>query len=104
MERAICLIASETLVSELEVNSKGKAIKVPHSMNKSSGKISGSRRAFSDTNFSEMTRCYMKSINRLQDSVLQDIWGQAKEIALKRRGAPSAVLDEHSEDKCALIF
>ncbi|KAG1889826.1 hypothetical protein F4604DRAFT_1914339 [Suillus subluteus] len=104
MERAICLIASETLVSELEVNSKGKAIKVPHSMNKSSGKISGSRRAFSDTNFSEMTRCYMKSINRLQDSVLQDIWGQAKEIALKRRGAPSAVLDEHSEDKRALIF
>ncbi|KAG1882713.1 hypothetical protein F4604DRAFT_1921311 [Suillus subluteus] len=42
MEHAIRLIASETLVSELEVNSKGKAIKVPHSLNKSSGKISGS--------------------------------------------------------------
>ncbi|KAG1762551.1 hypothetical protein EDD22DRAFT_847009 [Suillus occidentalis] len=104
MERAITLIASKTLVSELEVNSKGKAVKVPHSMNKSSGKISGSRKAFSDTNFGEMTRCYMKSIDRLRESVLQDIWGRAKEIALKRRGAPSAVLDEHSEDERALIF
>jgi hypothetical protein len=104
MERAITLIASETLVSELEVNSKGKAVKVPHSMNKSSGKISSSRKAFSDTNFCEMTRCYMKSIDRLRESVLQDIWGRAKEIALKRCGAPSAVLDEHSEDECALIF
>jgi hypothetical protein len=61
VERAIRLIASETLVSELEVNSKGKAVKVPHSLNKSSGKISGSRKAFLDTNFGVMTRCYMTS-------------------------------------------
>ncbi|KAG1800173.1 uncharacterized protein BJ212DRAFT_1305311 [Suillus subaureus] len=39
VEHAICLITSETLVSKLEVNSKGKAIKDPHSLNKSSGKI-----------------------------------------------------------------
>ncbi|KAG2086535.1 uncharacterized protein F5147DRAFT_659192 [Suillus discolor] len=102
VERAIRLIASETLVSKLEVNSKGKAVKVPHSLNKSSGKISGSRKAFSDTNFGVMTRCYMTSINRLQDSVIQDIWERAKEIAFKRRGAPSAP-DEDSEDERALI-
>ncbi|KAG1889254.1 hypothetical protein F4604DRAFT_1673935 [Suillus subluteus] len=87
----------------VQVNSKGKAIKVPHSLNKSSGKISGSRKVFSDTNFGVMTRCYMTSINRLQESVLQDVWGQAKEIALKRHGAPSTV-DDDSEDECALIF
>ncbi|KAG1731853.1 uncharacterized protein EDB91DRAFT_1058431, partial [Suillus paluster] len=103
VERAICLIASETLVSELEVNSRGKAVKVPHTLNKSSGKISGSQKAFLDTNFGVMTRCYMTSINRLQELVLQDVWGQAKEIALKRHGAPSAV-DENSEDEHMLIF
>ncbi|KAG1730269.1 uncharacterized protein EDB91DRAFT_1252746 [Suillus paluster] len=42
VEHAIRLIASETLVRKLEVNSKGKAVKVPHTLNKSSGKISGS--------------------------------------------------------------
>ncbi|KAG1897581.1 uncharacterized protein F5891DRAFT_956932 [Suillus fuscotomentosus] len=87
---------------ELEANSKGKAVKVPHSLNKSSGKISGSRKAFSDTNFGVMTRRYMTSINRLQDSVIQDIWEQAKKIAFKRRSAPSAP-DEDSEDERALI-
>ncbi|KAG1741343.1 hypothetical protein EDB19DRAFT_1634637, partial [Suillus lakei] len=102
VERAICLIASETLVSELEVNSEGKAIKVPHSLNKSSGKISSSQKAFSDTNFSVMTRCYMISTNHLQDLVLQDIWERAKVIALKRRGAPSTP-DEDSEDEHTLI-
>ncbi|KIK32331.1 hypothetical protein CY34DRAFT_19126 [Suillus luteus UH-Slu-Lm8-n1] len=102
VEHAIRLITSETLVSELEVNSKGKAIKIPHSMNKSSGKISSSRKAFSDTNFGVMTRWYMTSINRLQESVLQDVWGRAKDIALKRRGAPPAA-DEDSEDERVLI-
>ncbi|KAG1829626.1 hypothetical protein EV424DRAFT_1344074 [Suillus variegatus] len=102
VERAIHLIASETLVSELEVNSKGKAVKIPHSVNKSSGKISGSQKAFLDTNFGVITRWYMTSINRLQESVLQDVWGQAKDIALKRRGAPP-VADEDSEDERALI-
>ncbi|KAG1801993.1 uncharacterized protein BJ212DRAFT_1487474 [Suillus subaureus] len=42
MECTIRLITSKTLVSELEVNSEGKAVKVPHSMNKFSGKISSS--------------------------------------------------------------
>ncbi|KAG1846646.1 hypothetical protein F4604DRAFT_1936325 [Suillus subluteus] len=41
MEYALKLIGLDnTLVSELEVNSKGKAVKVPHSLNKASGKNS----------------------------------------------------------------
>ncbi|KAG1849360.1 hypothetical protein C8R48DRAFT_555436, partial [Suillus tomentosus] len=59
MERALKIIGHDkTLISELEVNSKGNAVKVPHSMNKASGKISNSRKAFSDTNFGAATRGY----------------------------------------------
>ncbi|KAG1836964.1 hypothetical protein F4604DRAFT_1602003, partial [Suillus subluteus] len=88
-----------TLISELEVNSKGKAVKVPHSLNKASGKTSNARKAFSDTNYGVATRGYMKSINRLQESVLQDIWEHTKDIAAKRCGVPP-ILDEDSEDEC----
>jgi hypothetical protein len=106
VECALLLIAGpdETHISEFEVNGKGKAVKVPHSLNKASGKISSSQKAFSDTNFSAMTRGYMMSINRLPESVLCDVWGWAKDIALKRRGAHTT-LDKDSElDECALIF
>jgi hypothetical protein len=104
MERALKIIGRDkTLISELEVNSKGNAVKVPHSMNKASGKISNSRKAFSDTNFGAATRGYMKSINRLDESILQDVWGRTKEIAARRRGAPPTV-EEDSEDERALIF
>ncbi|KAG1878919.1 hypothetical protein F4604DRAFT_1579689 [Suillus subluteus] len=104
MECALKLIGLDnTLVSELEVDSKGKAVKVPHSLNKASGKNSNAQKAFSDTNYGVATRDYMKSINRLKDSVLQDIWEQMKEIAVKRRGVP-LTLDEDSEDERALIF
>lgn len=89
MERALKIIGRDKmLISELEVNSKGNAVKVPHSMNKASGKISNSRKAFSDTNFGAATRGYMKSINRLDESILQDVWGRTKEIAARRHGAP----------------
>ncbi|KAG1719031.1 hypothetical protein EDB19DRAFT_1599314, partial [Suillus lakei] len=89
MECALKIIGRDkTLISELEVNSKGNAVKVPHSMNKASGKISNSRKAFSDTNFGSATRGYMTSINRLNEAILQDVWGCMKEIAVRRRGAP----------------
>ncbi|KAG1719778.1 hypothetical protein EDB19DRAFT_1967678 [Suillus lakei] len=43
MEHALKIIGRDKmLISELEVNSKGNAVKVPHSMNKASGKISNS--------------------------------------------------------------
>jgi hypothetical protein len=46
----------------------------------------------------------MMSINCLPESVLQDVWGWAKDIALKRCGAHTT-LDEDSElDECVLIF
>ncbi|KAG1803024.1 uncharacterized protein BJ212DRAFT_1216033, partial [Suillus subaureus] len=45
-------------ISELKFNSKGKAIKVPHSLNKVTGKPSSALRAFSDTNYSKVTRGY----------------------------------------------
>ncbi|KAG1756003.1 hypothetical protein EDB19DRAFT_1594715, partial [Suillus lakei] len=103
MERALKIIGRDkTLISELEVNSKGNAVKVPHSMNKASGKISNSRKAFSDTNFGSATRGYMTSINRLNEAILQDVWGRTKEIAARRRGAPPPVEDD-SEDERALI-
>jgi len=55
-------------------------------------------------NFGAMTRGYMMSINHLPESVLWDVWGQAKDIALKRCGAHTT-LDKDSElDECALIF
>ncbi|KAG2136952.1 uncharacterized protein EDB93DRAFT_1106744 [Suillus bovinus] len=85
MERALKIIGRDkTLISELEVNSKGNAVKVPHSMNKASGKISNSRKAFSNTNFGAATRGYMKSINRLDESILQDVWCCTKEITARR--------------------
>ncbi|KAG1728961.1 uncharacterized protein EDB91DRAFT_1312874 [Suillus paluster] len=55
----------------IQVNSKGKAVKIPHSHSNSSGKISSSQKAFSDTNFSVMTRCYMMS-NRSLDYEVRD--------------------------------
>ncbi|KAG2057541.1 hypothetical protein BDR06DRAFT_878067, partial [Suillus hirtellus] len=58
---------------ELEVNSRGKAVKIPHSLNKASGKTSNARKAFSDTNYGVATRGYMKSINCMKESVLQDV-------------------------------
>ncbi|KAG1730972.1 uncharacterized protein EDB91DRAFT_1059049 [Suillus paluster] len=89
MECALTIIGRDkTLISELEVNSKGNAVKVPHSMNKASGKISNSRKAFSDTNFSVATRGYMKPINCLDESILQDVWGRMNEIAARRCGVP----------------
>ncbi|KAG1732844.1 uncharacterized protein EDB91DRAFT_1057816 [Suillus paluster] len=104
MECALKIIGHDKmLVSELEVDSKGNAVKVPHSMNKASDKISNSRKAFLDTNFGVATRGYMKSINRLDKSILQDIWGCMKEIAARRHGAPPTV-EEDSEDERALIF
>ncbi|KAG1820576.1 uncharacterized protein BJ212DRAFT_1266732, partial [Suillus subaureus] len=65
MERALNIFSGDMCVSELKVNSKGKAIKVPHTMNKASGKPSSTLKVFSDTNYSEVTRGYMKSINHL---------------------------------------
>ncbi|KAG1869646.1 hypothetical protein F4604DRAFT_1577596 [Suillus subluteus] len=103
MERALDIISGDTRVSELKFNSKGKAIKVPHSLNKVMGKPSSALKAFSDTNYGEATRGYMKSINRLRKSVLQDVWERTKEIAVKRRGAP-IILDEDSDDERALIY
>ncbi|KAG1875823.1 hypothetical protein F4604DRAFT_1581771 [Suillus subluteus] len=103
MERALDIISGDTRVSELKFNSKGKAVKVPHSLNKVTGKPSSALKAFSDTNYGEVTRGYMKSINRLRESVLQDVWERTKEIAVKRRGAP-IILDEDSDDERALIY
>ncbi|KAG2068113.1 hypothetical protein BDR04DRAFT_973875, partial [Suillus decipiens] len=103
MECALKIIGPDKmLISELEVNSKGNAVKVPHSMNKASGKISNSRKAFSDTNFGAATRGYMKSIKHLNESILQDVWGRMKEITARRRGAPPTV-EEDFEDEHALI-
>ncbi|KAG1792119.1 uncharacterized protein BJ212DRAFT_1293403, partial [Suillus subaureus] len=65
MECALDIFSRDTRISELKVNSKGKAIKVPHTMNKASGKPSSALKAFSDTNYGEVTRGYMKSINHL---------------------------------------
>ncbi|KAG2362914.1 hypothetical protein BDR07DRAFT_1283556, partial [Suillus spraguei] len=50
----------------------------PHSLNKVTGKASNALKAFSDTNYGEATRGYMKSINRLRESVLQDVWERTK--------------------------
>jgi hypothetical protein len=104
MERALDIFSGDTRVSELKVNSKGKAIKVPHTMNKASGKPSSALKAFSDTNYSEVTRGYMKSINRLRESVIRDVWERTKDIAAKRHGAPTALDSEDSDDERALIY
>lgn len=103
MERALDIISGDTRVSELKFNSKGKAVKVPHSLNKVTGKPSSALKAFSNTNYGEATRGYMKSINRLQESILQDVWERTKEIAVKRHGAP-IILDKDSSDEYALIY
>ncbi|KAG1853928.1 hypothetical protein DFJ58DRAFT_728062 [Suillus subalutaceus] len=95
---------SELLVQVLVQHSKGKAVKVPHSLNKVTGKASNALKAFSDTNYGEATRGYMKSINQLRESVLQDVWERTKEIAVKRRhGGASTILDEDSDDERAII-
>jgi hypothetical protein len=74
MECALKLIRlNNTLISKLEVNSRGKAVKIPNSLNKESGKTSNTQKAFSDTNYGVATRDYMKSINRMKESVLQDV-------------------------------
>ncbi|KAG1797498.1 uncharacterized protein HD556DRAFT_1194263, partial [Suillus plorans] len=104
MEHALKLIGlKNTLVSELEVNSKGKAVKIPHSLNKASGKASNARKAFSDTNYGVATRGYMKSINRMKESVLRDIWERTKDITAKRHGVPLIPDKDDSEDEHALI-
>ncbi|KAG1782284.1 hypothetical protein EV702DRAFT_960786 [Suillus placidus] len=104
MEHALDIFSGDTRVSELKVNSKGKAIKVPHSMNKASGKPSSALKAFSDTNYGDVTRGYMTSINRLRESVIRDVWERTKEIATKRRGAPAILDGEDSDDERALIY
>ncbi|KAG1809303.1 uncharacterized protein BJ212DRAFT_1220540, partial [Suillus subaureus] len=58
MECALDIFSRDMRVSELKVNSKGKAIKVPHTMNKALGKPSSALKAFSDTNYGEVTRGY----------------------------------------------
>ena len=93
-----------TLIGSLGVNSKGKAVKVPHTLNKATGKDSGSQTAFSVTNFSSATRNYMKSINRLEESVVQDLWGCTKALAAMRGRGALVVLDDDSDDEHALIF
>jgi hypothetical protein len=103
MEHALNIFSGDTHISDMKVNSKGKAVKVPHSLNKVSGKPSGALKAFSDTNYSEVTRSYMMSISCLRELVLQDIWECTKEIAAKRHGAPP-ILDKDSKDEHALIF
>ncbi|KAG2138296.1 hypothetical protein DEU56DRAFT_736406, partial [Suillus clintonianus] len=101
LERALKIIGHHPT---LGVNSKGKAVKVPHTLNKATGKDSGSRSAFSVTNFGSATRNYMKSINRLEESIVQELWGRAKALAATRgRNAP-VVLDDDSDDERALIF
>ncbi|KAG2142985.1 hypothetical protein DEU56DRAFT_733389 [Suillus clintonianus] len=104
MERTLKLFRLEDmLVSDLKINSKGKAVQIPHKLNKALGKTSTAQGAFSDTNYGVATRGYMKSINCLDESVLQDIWECAKEIASKRcRAAP--ILVDDSDDERALIF
>ncbi|KAG2336472.1 hypothetical protein BDR05DRAFT_896677 [Suillus weaverae] len=104
MERALNIFSGDTHVSELKVNSKGKAIKVPHTVNKASGKPSSALKAFSDMNYGEVTRGYMKSINRLRESVIQDVWERTKDIAVKRCGAPATLDSEDSDNERALIY
>ncbi|KAG1837816.1 hypothetical protein C8R48DRAFT_782577 [Suillus tomentosus] len=104
MERALDIFSGDTRISELKVNSKGKAIKVPHTMNKASSKPSSALKVFSDTNYGEVTRGYMKSINCLRESVIQDVWERTKDIAAKRRGATTALDSEDSDDERALIY
>ncbi|KAG1781230.1 hypothetical protein EV702DRAFT_962891, partial [Suillus placidus] len=104
MERALNIFSGDTRVTELKVNSKGKAIKVPHSMNKASGKPSSALKVFSDTNYGDATRGYMMSINRLQESVIQDVWERTKDIAMKRHGAPAILDGKDSDDERALIY
>ncbi|KAG1816670.1 uncharacterized protein BJ212DRAFT_1271266 [Suillus subaureus] len=104
MECALDIFSGDMCVSELKVNSKGKAIKVPHTMNKALGKPSSALKAFSDTNYSEVTRGYMKSINHLRESVIWDVWERTKDIAVKRHGAPTTLNSEDSDDERALIY
>ncbi|KAG1805486.1 uncharacterized protein BJ212DRAFT_1283635 [Suillus subaureus] len=104
MEHALDIFSRDMCVSELKVNSKGKAIKVPHTVNKALGKPSSALKAFSDMNYSEVTRGYMKSINCLRESVIQDVWEHTKDIAAKRRGAPATLNSEDSDDEHALIY
>ncbi|KAG1886074.1 hypothetical protein F4604DRAFT_1675749 [Suillus subluteus] len=64
-----------------------KAVKVPHSLNKVTGKPSSALKAFSDTNYGEANQ-------RLHE---------VHQPAPRRRGAP-IILDEDSDDERALIY
>ncbi|KAG1892001.1 hypothetical protein F4604DRAFT_1565083, partial [Suillus subluteus] len=102
LERALKIIGHHPT---LGVNSKGKAVKVPHTLNKATGKDSGSRSAFSVTNFGSATRNYMKSINRLEESIVQELWGCVKALTVTRGRNATVVLDNaDSDDERALIF
>jgi len=46
----------------------------------------------------------MKSINRLEESVVQDLWGCAKALAAMRGRGALVILDNDSDDERALIF
>ncbi|KAG2750295.1 hypothetical protein P692DRAFT_20729939 [Suillus brevipes Sb2] len=102
MERAIALFANEGfLLSYIEINGRGRASRAPQKHNKSSGNESSALLAFSDVNWGEPTRSYVKSITRAGDLVMSKMWERAQSFGTKRHGVRK--VDEESEDERALI-
>ncbi|KAG2058790.1 hypothetical protein BDR06DRAFT_875160 [Suillus hirtellus] len=104
MECAITLFAKEGfLLSHIEINSQGKASKVPQKHNKSTSNESSALLAFPDANWGSPTRSYIKSITCMGDSVIHKIWERTQNLATKRHGVQKD-LDEETEDERTLIY
>jgi hypothetical protein len=76
VERALTLIATETLTISMARASKGKAVTLPWTLNISTGKESARQTGFSDATWGKVTCSYAKSAssftNTKFDAIVQD--------------------------------
>jgi hypothetical protein len=79
VERALTLVATETLTISLIRASKGKTIPLPRTLNLSSGKESMRQTGFSDTAWGKETRSYIKSIQSFSTAKFDTVVKEAQE-------------------------
>ncbi|KAH7912048.1 hypothetical protein BJ138DRAFT_1100611 [Hygrophoropsis aurantiaca] len=94
MERALRMFANgDILLQDIDLSSKGKkAVKIPLKHNKATGKDSRAVLSFSDLNWGDATRSFMKSLNRHGEETILSVSSLARNVVTKRRR--SAIKEE----------